>query len=256
MLSFHATKFFNSGEGGTIVTDCDEIANRVRMYRNFAFADYDHVVGFGSNAKMSELHAALGLTNLKSLSSVIDTNRRNYISYVKGLSEIPGIELLRYEENVVRSNYQYIVCMIDPNVYGLDRDQLVAILHAENCLARKYFYPGVHRFEPYRKMDPDAESRVPNTIKISERVMTLPTGTRFIFVVAFFALHSHDSHEQPGTAVGEKEISELCKLLSEIHDASKSLRAWFMGHNKKPSVLPRNPEGGSSLPSAILSPTK
>ena len=144
-------------------------------------------MGFGSNAKMSELHAALGLTNLKSLKSVIDTNRRNYEAYMKGLSEIPGIDLLRYDENVVRSNYQYIVCMIDPKLYGLDRDQLVAMLHAENCLARKYFYPGVHRFEPYRKMDPDAESRVPNTIKISNRVMTLPTGTSFVFHFPFFS---------------------------------------------------------------------
>ena len=221
VLSFHATKFFNSGEGGAIVTDDDEIAKQIRMYRNFAFADYDHVVGFGSNAKMSELHAALGLTNLKSINSVIDTNRVNYIAYLKGLSNIPGIDLLRYEEKCVRSNYQYIVVMVDPELYGLDRDQLVTMLHAENCLARKYFYPGVHRFEPYRKMDPQAESRVPNTIWISNRVMTLPTGT----------------------AVGVKEISVLCALLLEFHKSAKSIKSWFDKRHGVPA-LPRNPEGG------------
>jgi dTDP-4-amino-4,6-dideoxygalactose transaminase len=172
VFSFHATKVVSAGEGGAITTNDASLATRLRRMRNFGFYDYDAVTELGTNAKMNELSAAMGLTSLESLDGFIDINRRNYAAYERALGGIPGIQLLSYADGD-RHNYHYIVLELTESGNAISRDDLVAVLHAENVLARRYFYPGCHRMEPYRQ----ARVTLLHTEALSERVVVLPTGT-------------------------------------------------------------------------------
>ena len=175
VFSFHATKIMHTFEGGAIVTDNDELAEKLRLMQNFGFRGYDRVVYLGINGKMSEVSAAMGLTNLESLDKVIVRNRANYRDYAKHLAGLPGVEIFPYDERH-RSNYQYVVALVGDES-PLTRDELVTVLHAENIMARRYFYPGVHRMEPYRSVFPDAHRLLPNTEQVCREVLVLPTGT-------------------------------------------------------------------------------
>lgn len=190
VFSFHATKFVNAFEGGAVVTDDDALAERMRLMRNFGFAGYDRVVSPGTNAKMNEASAAMGLTSLESMAEFVEINRRNHDRYAEGLDGRPGLSLLRFDERE-RRNYQYVVVEVDPGTAGIGRDALVRLLQAENVLARRYFHPGCHRMEPYRSRVPDAGRRLPRTERLSGRLLSLPTGT----------------------AVRPEEIDEICSLL-------------------------------------------
>lgn len=176
IFSFHATKFFNTFEGGAVLTNDDAVAEKIRLMRNFGFSGYDNVIYIGTNGKMTEVCAAMGLTSLESVEKFIETNRRNYAAYRNGLAEIPGLSLMPYDENE-RANYQYVVSELDEDIAGLTRDELVAVLFAENVLARRYFFPGCHRSEPYRSYFPHASLVLPATEKLCRRVIALPTGT-------------------------------------------------------------------------------
>jgi dTDP-4-amino-4,6-dideoxygalactose transaminase len=176
VFSFHATKFITSGEGGAVVTNDDDLAARIRLMKNFGFSGYDIVTSIGTNGKMTELSAALGLTNLESIEEFIGINRRNFELYDAELAKMPGLTLLRYDESE-KPNYQYVVIEVEAAKAGLTRDQLLAVLHAENVLARKYFYPGAHRMEPYCSSFPNAGATLPETEATAERVLVLPTGT-------------------------------------------------------------------------------
>lgn len=175
VFSFHATKFFNTFEGGAVVTNDDQLAAKMRLMRNFGFADYDRVIYPGTNGKMSEISAAMGLTNLEGLDDFVATNRRNYETYVAELAGIRGLKVLAFDERE-RNNFQYIVLDVS-HEFPISRDRLVDALHAENILARKYFWPGVHNMEPYRSYYPHAGLVLPNTKRIAEQVVVLPTGT-------------------------------------------------------------------------------
>jgi|CZKQ01.1.fsa_nt_gi dTDP-4-amino-4,6-dideoxygalactose transaminase len=179
VLSFHATKFVNAGEGGAVVTNDDALAARIRLMKNFGFSDYDTVTYIGTNGKMSELSAAMGLTNLESLEEFIRVNRVNFETYRNYLDGIRGLSLLLYDDQT-SPNYHYVVAEINAAEMGLTRDQLLSVLQAENVLARRYFYPGVHRMEPYRSLFPDARSLLPETEAVAGRVLVLPTGTAVI----------------------------------------------------------------------------
>jgi dTDP-4-amino-4,6-dideoxygalactose transaminase len=176
VFSFHATKFLNTFEGGAIVTNDDDLAEKIRLMTNYGFAGYDRVIHLGINGKMSEIAAAMGLTGLESIAEFIATNRDHYNRYLRALKGIPGIDMIRYDEGE-RNNYQYIVLEIDETKTHISRDLIKSVLHAENVLARRYFYPGCHRMEPYRSYFPDAGLVLPATEKLSERVLSLPTGT-------------------------------------------------------------------------------
>lgn len=202
VFSFHATKFFNTFEGGAVTTNDDELAEKIRLMKNFGFAGYDQVIYIGTNGKMSEISAAMGLTSLESLDDFVEINHRNYRQYRTELAELAGVRLLRFDEHE-KCNYQYIVVEIDETKAGITRDELVHVLHAENIIARRYFYPGCHRMEPYRTSYPDAGQALPLTELLADRVMTLPTGT----------------------AVGETEISGIGRIIrkviargSEVHE--------------------------------------
>jgi dTDP-4-amino-4,6-dideoxygalactose transaminase len=190
IFSFHATKFLNTFEGGAIVTNNDELATKARLMKNFGFVDYDKVVHVGSNGKMNEMAAAMGLTSLESMETFIDANRRNYGSYLDGLAALPGVRLLSFD-SAERCNYQYVVIEIDPNITRIRRDDVVRVLHAEGVLARRYFYPGCHRMEPYRSYFPHAGLLLPQTERLAGLVISLPTGT----------------------AVAPDDVADICQLL-------------------------------------------
>ncbi len=175
VFSFHATKFLNSFEGGAVVTNDDALADRMRLMRNFGFAGFDRVVYLGVNGKMTEVCAAMGLTSLESIDEIIGINRRNYGAYATGLAVLPGVSLISYSHEE-RNNYQYLVVEVDPVLCPLNRDELVAVLQAENVLARKYFWPGCHMMEPYRSLQPNASMLLPHTDRVAARIMVLPTG--------------------------------------------------------------------------------
>jgi dTDP-4-amino-4,6-dideoxygalactose transaminase len=176
VFSFHATKFLNSFEGGAITTQDDELAARLRLMKNFGFAGYDRVVHPGTNGKMTEVCAAMGLSSLERLDELVAVNRDRHRAYAESLRGVPGLSVLAYDP-AEASNFQYVVVEVDPERAGLDRDQLVRLLHAENVLARRYFFPGCHAMEPYRSRDPGAGARLPHTERLAARVLTLPNGT-------------------------------------------------------------------------------
>jgi dTDP-4-amino-4,6-dideoxygalactose transaminase len=201
VFSFHATKFFNTFEGGAVTTDDDDLAARMRLMKNFGFAGYDNVIYIGTNGKMSEVSAAMGLTSFESLDEFVAVNRRNYEFYRAGTAGLPGVRMTAYDERE-RNNYQYIVLEIDEDEAGVGRDDLIKILWAENVVARRYFYPGCHRMEPYRSYYPHAGLMLPETEALSQRVLLLPTGT----------------------AVGEAEIGEICRIIRLAVEAGGEVR--------------------------------
>lgn len=176
VFSFHATKFLNSFEGGAITTNDDELAKKIRLMRNFGFAGYDRVIYPGTNGKMTEVAAAMGLTSLESIDEFIAINRAHHETYRRELSHLPGVSVIRYDDRE-KNNFQYIIIEIEPRLTGLTRDHLVRILHAENILARRYFYPGCHRLEPYASHFPNAYLLLSQTEALTDRVMSLPNGT-------------------------------------------------------------------------------
>ncbi len=175
VMSFHATKFLNSFEGGAIVTNNDELAEKLILMENFGFAGRDHVIYIGTNGKMSEVCAAMGLTSLESINKFIEINYQNYRCYHQELKDIKGIKFFTYNQQE-QCNYQYIVLEIEEEVTKISRDYLVDILTAENIIARRYFYPGCHRMQPYKSYFPHAGLLLPETEKLSNKVMLLPTG--------------------------------------------------------------------------------
>jgi dTDP-4-amino-4,6-dideoxygalactose transaminase len=174
-FSFHATKFVHSGEGGAITTNDDRLAERLRLLRNFGFAGYDRVTSLGTNAKMSELSAAVGLTSLDNMATIVAVNRQNYNAYRRCLRSLPGLTLLSYDARD-RNNYQYVVVEVDAERAGLSRDELISVLVAENVLARRYFYPGCHRMEPYGSETHSPATPLPVTERLADSVLALPTG--------------------------------------------------------------------------------
>jgi dTDP-4-amino-4,6-dideoxygalactose transaminase len=205
VFSFHATKFFNTFEGGAVVTNNDDLAKKIRLMKNFGFAGYDNVIYIGTNGKMSEVSAAMGLTNLESLDEFIAANRRNYECYNFFLKDIPGIKLHQYDDHE-KQNYQYIILEVDESETGLSRDELLKVLHAENVLARRYFYPGCHRMEPYRSYFPHSYLLLPVTEEVAKRVLVLPTGS----------------------SIDPQSIETICQIVRLVLENGKDIRKHLM----------------------------
>jgi dTDP-4-amino-4,6-dideoxygalactose transaminase len=176
VISFHPTKVLTTFEGGAVLTDDDALAERLRLMIQFGFQDEDTVVELGINAKMSEASAAMGLASLEVVDDFIAVNRRHHEHYRANLAGLPGLSLVPYPEDD-SPNYQYVVLEIDPAGSPIGRDALQHVLRAENILARRYFFPGCHRMEPYRTEQPRAGALLPETDALVERVLQLPTGT-------------------------------------------------------------------------------
>ena len=186
VFSFHATKAFNTMEGGAVTTNDDELAETIRLMRNFGFKGYDNVIHPGTNGKMIEVCAAMGLANLRGFDSIIDTNQRNHAMYKQALANIPNIKLLDYAPTE-RNSHHYVVIEVGKDC-PVQRNDIITALHAENILARKYFWPGCHMMQPYRDLFPHAGLVLKNSISVSKRVIVLPAGTgvthRDILIVA------------------------------------------------------------------------
>ncbi len=213
VFSFHATKFFNSFEGGAVLTHDNELANKMRLMRNFGFHGYDNVIYLGTNGKMTEVCAAMGLTSLESADEFIETNRRNYLLYQKELETVPGVKLLSYDD-AERKNYHYIVGEIDETETGLTASEIVRVLSAENVLARRYFSPGCHRMEPYRSFFPHADLMLPETEQLCKRVLVLPNGN----------------------SVDESVISRICNIVRLATANTAVVRAALNNDTAKPSM--------------------
>jgi dTDP-4-amino-4,6-dideoxygalactose transaminase len=175
VLSFHATKVLNTLEGGAILTNDGELARKARLMRNFGFIGNDDVRYIGTNGKMNEVSAAMGLTLLDQFDSIVAANEAVYRQYFERLSSLTGLKFVSYDRSE-RNNFQYVVLEIEEEKTGISRDTIVNVLKAENVLARRYFYPGCHRMEPYRSLERYAGLRLPVTERVAERVLVLPTG--------------------------------------------------------------------------------
>lgn len=175
VFSFHATKFFNCFEGGAVATNDDELAVSMRYMRNFGFETFDKAVFPGTNGKMPEVCAAMGLTNLDFLPTVVATNQHHHAAYTDAFSVLPGISIMPYDAGE-SNNWQYVIAEVGDEC-PVSRDEIVAALHAEGILARKYFWPGCHNMKPFKELFPHAGLVLPNTPKVAERVIVLPTGT-------------------------------------------------------------------------------
>ena len=200
VFSFHATKFLNSFEGGAIVTNDEELATKIRLMTNFGFSGYDNVIHLGTNGKMTEVCAAMGLTNLECIADLVAVNRRNHEAYRAGLEGIAGLRLLGADP-AQQSNYQYVVVEVETAQAGLSRDELIQVLHSENVLARKYFWPSCHRMEPYRSLYPYAGMCLPDTERVAAQIMVLPTGT----------------------AVGNEDVRIICGIIAAALERSEEV---------------------------------
>lgn len=175
VFSFHATKVFNTGEGGAISTNDSAFAERVRLLQNFGFAGEDRVVALGLNGKMSELNAALGLANLRHLPRFMAINRRHHHRYQRELDGVRGLRLIDFAAQSA-SNYHYQIVEVDAEAFGCDRDHLRDHLVAHGVLARRYFTPGCHRQPPYNATA--LRQPLPQTERLSERLLALPNGSQ------------------------------------------------------------------------------
>ena len=186
VFSFHATKYFNTLEGGAVVTNDTQLAEKIRLMKNFGFSG--NVLSLGTNAKMNEISAAMGLTGLEMIDEFKAANQRNYKLYKKELQGIPGVCLIDYDATQ-QCNYQYIVLELDDRLTRVSRDRIMDILWAENVMARRYFYPPCHQVEPYCSRSEVVH--LPVLERLSTRVLVLPNGT----------------------AIGQAEIEKICQLL-------------------------------------------
>jgi dTDP-4-amino-4,6-dideoxygalactose transaminase len=208
VFSFHATKFFNTFEGGAIVTNDNELAKKIRLLINFGFSDYDTVISIGINGKMNEVSAAMGLTSLDCIEDFIKKNKENYAIYERELKKIKGIKLLKYDEKNT-NNYQYIVILIDDKLTGIIRDYIHDILWMENVLVRRYFYPGCHKMEPYKSLYAKNISQLTITDKILSQILCLPTGS----------------------CIEEIDIIKICKIIKFIIENSQEINTKFIEKN-------------------------
>ncbi|MEV0155852.1 dTDP-4-dehydro-6-deoxyglucose aminotransferase [Micromonospora sp. NPDC050686] len=174
VFSFHATKVVNAFEGGAIVTDDDEFADRVRALHNFGKGLAAISEAGGTNGKMSEASAAMGLTSLDTFDDTVQHNRANYDAYHAELADLDGITFFAHDVEE-RHNFQYVIVEVDEETTGLDRDLLLDVLHAEHVMAlRPIGSPACHQLEPYRSGRPVS---LPHTERLVARVISLPSGT-------------------------------------------------------------------------------
>jgi dTDP-4-amino-4,6-dideoxygalactose transaminase len=143
---------------------------------------------------MSEVEAAMGLVNLSEVDGFIAINERNYRAYCEQLAAVPGLCCIAYP-TAESNNFQYMIVEVADDC-ALSRDQIVAVLNAENVFARRYFWPACHRMSPYRELQPEAGRALPRTEFLAERVFSLPTGS----------------------SIGPAEVADICTILRRICD--------------------------------------
>jgi dTDP-4-amino-4,6-dideoxygalactose transaminase len=172
-LSFHATKTYNTIEGGALICHDIEMKQKVDKLKNFGFNSETEVTMVGINGKMDEIRAAYGILNLKYIDVVIEKRKSSTLQYRQGLCDIQGI---RYMEDIsgVKQNYSYFPIFIDKRTYGMSRDELYEKLKKYNIFGRRYFYPLISNFLPYRNLDTAVPDKLPIATKLSNNVICLP----------------------------------------------------------------------------------
>jgi dTDP-4-amino-4,6-dideoxygalactose transaminase len=173
VLSFHATKVFNTFEGGAIVCHDEKTKKRIDFLKNFGFANETTVVEPGINAKMNEFQAALGLLQLKYINKVIEKRKQISLAYRRNIGSIPGIKVLDDISNV-QHNYAYFPILIDKDKYGKSRDDVYEGLKKHNIYTRRYFYPLISQFPSYRGLESAKEGLMPVAEKVTQEVLCLP----------------------------------------------------------------------------------
>lgn len=172
-LSFHATKVYNTVEGGALICRDEATKKRIDYLKNFGFADEVTVVAPGINSKMDEIRSAWGLLNLKQVDEAIAKRKHVAELYKSALKDVPGIRFLNDIEGV-RHNYSYFPIFITEKEYGMSRDALYAKLKENNILGRRYFYPLISNFPVYRGLESARPSNLPVATRLAEQVLCLP----------------------------------------------------------------------------------
>lgn len=172
-LSFHATKVYNTVEGGALVMHDAETKKRIDYLKNFGFANEVTVVGPGINSKMDEVRAAYGLLNLRQVDAAIEARHQVAIKYREALRGVEGITFFD-DMPGVKHNYSYFPIFVDSDKYGMTRDELYFKMKEQNVLGRRYFYPLISEFSTYRGLDSARPDNLPNAHKMANTVICLP----------------------------------------------------------------------------------
>ncbi len=172
-LSFHATKIYNTIEGGALIMHDKATKKRIDYLKNFGFAGETEVVAPGINSKMDEVRAAYGLLNLKQVDTAIEACRQVVMRYREGLRQVKGIACF-YDRPGIRYNYSYFPILIDAAEYGMTRDELYFKMKEKNVLGRRYFYPLISTFSTYRGLESANPENLPNAHKMADSVICLP----------------------------------------------------------------------------------
>ena len=172
-LSFHATKVYNTIEGGAMIMQNEETKKRIDFLKNFGFAGETTVVGPGINSKMDEMRAAYGLLNLRQVDAAIAARQQVAIKYREALRDVEGITFFD-DMPGVKHNYSYFPIFIDEKAFGMSRDTLYAKMKEANVLGRRYFYPLISEFSTYRGLESANPKNLPNAHKMADSVLCLP----------------------------------------------------------------------------------
>lgn len=172
-LSFHATKVYNTLEGGALVMHDAETKKRVDYLKNFGFAGETEVVAPGINSKVDEVRAAYGIINLRQVDTAIEARHQVAVKYRDALRPVEGITFMD-DMPGVKHNYSYFPIFIDAEKYGMTRDELYEKMRSHNVLGRRYFYPLISTFSTYRGLESAAPKNLPNAHKMADSVICLP----------------------------------------------------------------------------------
>lgn len=172
-LSFHATKVYNTIEGGAMIMPNEETKKRIDYLKNFGFANETTVVGPGINSKVDEMRAAYGLLNLRQVDAAIAARQQVAIKYREALRDVEGITFFD-DKPGVKHNYSYFPIFIDAKAFGMTRDELYYKMKGANVLGRRYFYPLISEFSTYRGLESADPKNLPNAHKMADSVLCLP----------------------------------------------------------------------------------
>ena len=169
-LSFHATKVYNTIEGGALIMHDEKTKKEIDYLKNFGFAGETEVVGPGINSKMDEIRAAYGILNLRQVDAAIEARHKIAVEYRKAFREVEGITFMPG----VKHNYSYFPIFVDADKYGETRDELYFRMREENVYGRRYFYPLISEFATYRDLPSASKENLPNAHKMADSVICLP----------------------------------------------------------------------------------
>ncbi len=172
-LSFHATKVFNTIEGGAMVMHDEKTKLRIDYLKNFGFANEVEVVGPGINSKMDEIRSAYGLLNLKQVDAAIAARQKVAVAYRDALRNVDGITFWD-DMPGVRHNYSYFPIFVDAKKYGMTRDELYMKMKDQGVWGRRYFYPLISEFSTYRGLESSRPENLPNAHMMADTVICLP----------------------------------------------------------------------------------